>query len=212
MGSILDNVEDVTGDFKTVMGKISKGQGTLGRLIVDEEVVDQVTETLSGVRKLVNKLDSIKTEVQVFTMANPKRDGVTDLNLKIYPSPGKFYHLGVATAEFGVEGKKEVRSVTDGGSEQITQTTEKKKGGYRFNAMIGRRVKNWTFRFGLLESSGGMGVDYHFKPYNVGLNLDLFDHRESLGPQLRLSLNTRFWNIFYGKISGEDLLAGRGAA
>ncbi|MCY4644691.1 MAG: MlaD family protein [Bacteriovoracales bacterium] len=204
---ILENIEKITSDFKEIVSRIRQGRGTLGRLIIDEEVVDQVTETLSGVRRLVNKVDSIQTEIQVYTMANSKRDAITDLNINVYPSPGKFYRLGLTSSEFGPEDKKEVRSIVDGGPEQVTSTTERKSDEYRFNAMVGRSIKNWTFRFGFLESSGGIGIDYRFKPYDIGLNMDIFDYRESIGPQLRLSLNTRFWNIFYGKISGEDLLA-----
>ena len=72
--------------------------------------------------------------------------------------------------------------------------------------MIGRKIHNWTVRFGLFESVGGFGLDYDFTEYNTKLYLDLFDYRDNIGPQLKIGLNVQFWNVFYGKIAGEDLI------
>lgn len=206
----LSNIEMATTDLKTIMARIRKGQGTLGRLINDEEVVDHVTETLAGVKKLVNKVNSIRTELQVFTATHTEKANVTDLNLDIYPSLERFYRLGIVTSELGPKNKKEVTTAIDGGPPTVTETTEREKETYRFNAMIGRKIHNWTVRFGLLESSGGMGVDYDFTEYNLKFYLDLFDYRDNIGPQLKLGLDMQFWNVFYGRIAGEDLLTDQG--
>ena len=201
-----ENINASSEDIRSIVSKIRRGQGTLGKLINDEEVINQVTETLSGVKTLVSKIDSIRSELSVFTAAHTQEDNVTDLNIDIYPSPERFYRLGVVTSELGLaEGKQVVTSV-NGGPETVTETTQRERGSYRFNAMIGRKIQNYTFRFGLIESMGGVGVDYDFA--TTRLSLDVFDYRDHIGPQLELGLRIQLWNIFYGKITGEDLSGG----
>ena len=202
--------KSTTEDLKVVMERIRKGQGTLGKLINDEGIVDQVTETLAGVKSLVGKVDSIRTELHVFTATNNQENSVTDFNLDIYPSPERFYRFGIITSEFGIENRKEVQTIVDGGPAVLTETTEREKGAYRFNAMIGRKINDWTFRFGILESSGGMGGDYNLTKHNIKFSFDLFGYRDNIGPQARLGLNVQLWNVFYGKIAGEDLLTDKG--
>ena len=206
----IDDVKYAMEDLRAIMEKIRKGQGTLGKLISDEEVIDQVTQTLSGVNRLVNRVDSIQTELNIFTAANSVQNNITELSLDISPSPERFYRVGVVTSDFGIENQKEVRTSVAGGPVTLTETTEVEKGGYLFNAMIGRKVNNWNFRVGLLESSGGLGIDYYLASQNFKLSLDLFDYREAIGPQMRLGLNFHLWNVFYGKIAGEDVLTDKG--
>ena len=95
---IFDDLKTTSNDLKSIMANIRKGKGTLGKLLHDEEIVDQVTETLAGVKKIVNKVDSIKTELQVFTAANSKEKNITELGIDIYPSTERFYRLGVVTS------------------------------------------------------------------------------------------------------------------
>ena len=206
----LNNVKKASEDLKTIMARIRKGQGSLGKLLNDDEVVDHVTETLSGIKKLVNKVNSVRTELHVFTGTHSEKNNVTDINLDIYPSVENFYRLGLVTSEQGVEKRKNVTTSIDGMPPSTTETTERKQGTYRFNAMIGKKIHNWTVRFGLLESSGGFGVDYDFTEHNVKLYLDLFDYRDNIGPQLKMGLNMQFWNVFYGRIAGEDLITDKG--
>ncbi len=211
VGPILDDAKEISGDLKAVVARVRKGQGTLGKLINDEEVVDQVTQTLAGVNKLVNKVDSIRTELQVFSSHNTQYSNISEANLDIYPSPERFYRFGIVTSEFGASETIETRTTQYDGSGTVIDSSlqekeEKEKDAFRFNAQIARKLGNWTIRAGIIESSGGLGVDYDLSLYNIKFYMDLFDNRDDIGPNLRVGMHVHFWNVIYGKIAGEDLL------
>ncbi|MEX1099458.1 MAG: hypothetical protein WEB87_03460, partial [Bacteriovoracaceae bacterium] len=52
---ILANVNQATEDLKNIMADVRSGKGTVGKLLSDDEVVDQVSETLAGVNRIVNR-------------------------------------------------------------------------------------------------------------------------------------------------------------
>ena len=207
---IVENLKDLTEELELIVQRVRQGQGTLGKLVSDDEVIDQVNSTLSGINRIVNKVDSIRTEVHFFTKVKYSANNTSEFNLDMNPSPERYYRFGVVSSDFGIENKKRVTEVVDGSIEEVRETSEQKLGTYRFNAMIGRRVNNWNFQIGVLESSGAIGIGYNLSPYNLKFDLDLFDYRANIGPQLRLGMDIHLWSILYGKITGEDVLTDKG--
>jgi len=202
---ILGNVDKMTEDLKNLVADVKAGKGTVGKLLVEDEIADRVEETLSGVQKLVGKVNDIRTELALFTGANTDYGAETDLSLKIFPSPERFYLLGLTTSEFGPEKEKQTTTITNG----VTSTEvrrERDKDTYRFNVQIGRKLQNWTFRGGLIESSGGLGVDYEKNQWGSRFSMEVFDYRDNVGVNLRLSTEIQIWNVFYGKVALEDVL------
>ncbi len=206
IGPVLEDAKRITEDLKAITGKVRKGQGTIGKLINDDEVVDQVSETLAGVRKLVNRIDDIRSELQVFSAYNSEQDNISDFNLDIYTSPERLLRFGVATSEFGREDEREV-TTTVGGTTVTENIRETDIDTYRFNFQLGRKVNDWTFRAGIIESSGGLGIDYDWNYVNTRLYLEIFDYRDDIGPNVRFGSQIHMWNVFYLKIAGEDLVS-----
>lgn len=202
---ILANVDKLTDDMKIIVGDIKAGRGTMGKLLVEEEIADEVRQTLAGVRKIVTKVDSIRTELSMFTGANTDYGAETQANLKIFPSPDRFYLLGVVTSEFGPDTKTETITTINGTTRREFET-ERRKDTYRFNIQIGRRIHDWSFRGGIIESSGGIGVDYDINTWGTRFSAEVFDYREDIGVNFRLSAEIQAWNVIYGRVAGEDLL------
>lgn len=202
---ILANVDKMTEDLKNLVADIKAGKGTVGKLLVEDEIADQVQQTLSGVQKLVGKVEDIRTELAVFTGANTDYGAETDLSLKIFPSPERFYLLGLTTSEFGPEKEKRTTTITNG-VESTEIRRERDKDSYRFNIQIGRKVQNWTFRGGLIESSGGLGLDYEKVDWGSRFSMEVFDYRDDIGINLRVATEIQIWNVFYGKVALEDIL------
>lgn len=211
VGEILDNVKETTEDLKKVVFDIKSGKGTLGKILREDKIADEVTETLAGVNKLVNKVSMIRTELEMFAGGNTSYGSDSSVNLKIYPSPERFYLLGMVTSEFGVAEKKRYTTRVDG-VETVWDETIREKDTYRFNFQLGRQFNNWVFRGGLIESTGGVGVDYRFSRWNQQLGAELFDYREGLGPNLRFSSELQIWNMVYGKVALEDTILGSRSA
>lgn len=200
---VLANTKKLTGDMEAIVADLKLGKGTLGKMLVEDEIADQVKQTLSSVQKIVGKADAIRTELTIFSGVNSAAGGDTEASLRIYPSPERFYHLGIATSEIGPDVEK-TTVITSNGATVTENRKENDKNTLRFNAQIGRRMNDFDFRGGLIESSGGLGVDYRLQALGTKVSFDAFDYKKHIGPNLRLAIETQIWNVFYGRASFND--------
>lgn len=202
---VLANTKKLTGDMQAIVADLKRGKGTLGKMLVEDEIADQVKDTLSSVQKIVGKADALRTELSVFSGANTKTGGDTEAGLRIYPSPERFYHLGIATSEIGPDRERTTVTTTNGVA--VTENKlENDKNTLRFNAQIGRRINDFDFRGGLIESTGGLGIDYRLQSLGTKFSADAFDYKKKLGPNVRMAIETQIWNVFYGRASFNDLV------
>lgn len=206
VNKILGNVKNMTADLQNIASNLRQGKGTLGKILVEEEIADEVKETLAGVKKIVGKVDAIRTELSIFTGVDTNDGGRTEANLIIYPSPERFYTLGVTTSELGPTKEEETRTSLNGAPETVEVTKRTERDSYTFNVLLGRKVHNWSFRGGLIESTGGVGVDYEIPTIGTILTAEAFDYQRNVGINLRLSSEVHLWNVFYGRLAAEDVI------
>jgi phospholipid/cholesterol/gamma-HCH transport system substrate-binding protein len=200
---ILANVNKLTTDLQNIVADMKKGKGTIGKMLVEDEIADQVKETLSSVQKIVGKAENLRTELSLFSGMNTVSGSDTTVGLRLYPSPERFYDLGLATSEFGPDREK-ITETTVSGATTIETKKEKDKNTFRFNAQIGRKIQDFAFRGGLIESSGGLGIDYNIPLIATKLSLEAFDYKKDKGANVRVSSEAQIYNVFYGKASLND--------
>jgi len=201
---ILANADAMTTDLKDLVADIKVGKGTLGKILVEEEIADEVKQTLSSVNKIVGRVSDIRTELSGYMGAGTEEGSVTSGSLRIFPSPERFYILGLSSSNYGPESEKETVRIVNGVTTTETEKV-KKKDVFRFDVQIGRKLHDLYVRGGIIESTGGAGIDYDIFNGATRFSLDVFDYRSGLGPNLRLSTEVQLWNVFYGKVSGVDL-------
>jgi phospholipid/cholesterol/gamma-HCH transport system substrate-binding protein len=119
MKEVLANTKKLTGDLEKIVANIKAGKGTVGKLLVEEQIADEVRETMAGVRQLMVRVNNIRTEMDVFTGANTQYGSESTFGLRIYPAPERFYQFGVVTSEFGLE-KQSIIKTNINGSESRT--------------------------------------------------------------------------------------------
>jgi phospholipid/cholesterol/gamma-HCH transport system substrate-binding protein len=202
---VLANAKKLTGDVQSIVADLKQGKGSLGKMLVEDEIADQVKDTLSSVQKIVGKAEALRTELSIYSGVNSRAGGATDADFRIYPSPERFYHLGIATSEFGPDFERTIVTTTNGTS-VTANTKEIVQNTLRFNAQIGRRINDLDFRGGLIESTGGLGLDYRFQGLGTKVSLDVSDYRKNLGPNLRMAIEAQIWNVFYGRVSYNDAI------
>jgi phospholipid/cholesterol/gamma-HCH transport system substrate-binding protein len=202
---ILLNAKKATGDMQAIAADLRNGKGTLGQFLVDEEIADEVKETLAGIRKIVTKVDAIRTELELYTGVNTEVGGESDLSLKIFPSPERFYILGLSTSKLGPKKESIITSEINGVS-IIENKRIEDRDTVRFNIQLGRSFHNWSFRGGLIESTGGFGVDYDIYNWGTKFIFEIFDYRTDIGPNLRIGSKVHLWNVFYGRVAVDDIL------
>lgn len=212
VGPILDKVDSAMGDLKIIMADMREGKGTVGKLLRDEAVVDQVSQTLSSVNRLVNRINNIEADIAIATGANTRLGSDTRFDIDIFPAPERFFRLGVVTNDFGPQVERETSTYTSQNGGPETERTERKirKDAFKFNLQIGRRIQRFGLRAGLIESTGGVGLDYFFPDWGIRTGTELFDYQKDAGPNLRLFGEVKIWNVMFARVAGEDLLSKTG--
>ena len=201
---VLANTKKITQDLNAIVADVKLGKGTVGKLLVEDEIADQVKDTLSSVQKLVGKADAIRTELSVFTGANTEGGAESEVALRIFPSPERYYHLGITTSDIGPN-KETITERTVNGVTSYENRKEHEKDTFRFNIQVGRRVQDWGFRGGLIESTGGLAVDYYWQDLGTRFSLEAFDYDKDKGPNIRFITDLQIWNILYGRAAANKL-------
>ena len=142
--------------LEEVTAKINEGRGSIGKLVNDDETVRNLNEGLTGLNRYVNKAEQFRTFLSYRgEYLFDKSDAKSYLDLRIQPKEDKFYIIGIVSDP---RGRRTTKDVTSGGV--TTRTEEWDRDGILFNAQIGKRYKDLVLRGGLLESTGGVGIDY----------------------------------------------------
>lgn len=209
IGPILDKADSAVGDFKVIMADLKDGKGTVGKLLRDDAVVDQVSQTLSSVNRLVNRINNIEADIGLSTGANTRTGSDTRFDMDIYPAPERFFRLGIVTNEFGPQTETESDKFTsiDGNPETKESVRKVNKSNFKFNLQIGRRIQRFGLRAGLIESTGGVGLDYFFPDWGIRTGAEMFDYQKDAGPYLRLMTEVKIWNVLFARVAGEDLIS-----
>lgn len=209
LGPILDKVDTAVSDLKIIVADVKEGKGTVGKLLRDDAVVDQVSQTLSSVNRLVNRINNIEADIGISTGANTRLGSDTRFDIDIYPAPERFFRLGIVTNDFGpqTESEQDTYTSVNGGKETKTSTRKIDKSDFKFNFQIGRRIQRWGLRAGLIESTGGVGLDYYIPDYGIRFGSELFDYQKDAGPNLRVITEIKIWNVLFARVAGEDLIS-----
>lgn len=209
VGPILDKVDAAMSDLKVIMADMKDGKGTVGKLLRDDAVVDQVSQTLSSVNRLVNRINNVEADIGLSTGANTRIGSDTRFDLDIYPAPERFFRLGIVTNEFGPQTEKESITYTrvNSGEENKIYKRKVNKSEFKFNLQIGRRIQRFALRAGIIESTGGVGADYFFPDWGIRTGTEVFDYQKDAGPNVRLFTEIKLWNVLFTRIAGEDLLS-----
>jgi phospholipid/cholesterol/gamma-HCH transport system substrate-binding protein len=82
------------------------------------------------------------------------------------------------------------------------------KSSLKISAQFAKRYYFATFRMGILESSGGVGMDLHFFDDALSLRVDAFDFalEEKRSPRLRAALRVQALNHLFATVGVDDLI------
>jgi len=208
------NVKGITKDIKKVTGMVAKGRGNLGKFLTDETIADNVKKTVADVKEFVAGVSRLQTIVGLRSEYNVMaRSLKTYVAIRLQPKADKYYLIELIDAPRGRTTAEEV-VVRDGGPDgPVTSHTAKKtlENKFRFSFMFAKRVDFATFRFGIKENGGGVGMDLHLIDDNLSLTTDLFDFSANDYPRLKFTLVWGFYKRFSLVAGVDDVLNSKGA-
>jgi phospholipid/cholesterol/gamma-HCH transport system substrate-binding protein len=157
-----------------VMAKIERGEGTLGKLVNDNTTVGSLNDALEGINRYVRKTESLKTfldyRLEYLAESSEYKHYV---NLRLQPSPDKYYLIGVVDDPRGKLTSQSVTTTTDGVTSRQQQDAYSNK--LKISAQVAKRFYGLTLRGGVIESTGGVGADYEVIPEKLTVGIDAFD-------------------------------------
>jgi len=173
-----------------VAGRVERGEGTVGRLLTDENMAMKVEAAVGGAADFVAGITALETHVDVGAWYNFNRElTTTTLSLKLQPKPDKFYL--VELVDDG--GQLERLIQTDREGDDTRTSVREEDNQLRITAMFAKRFFDFlVLRAGLIETTGGVGANIFLLDNRLELRSDLFGTR---GP--RDSLVTDPINGFY---------------
>ncbi|HSA58278.1 MAG TPA: MlaD family protein [bacterium] len=202
-----ESLKDTMARLNNITRKVDEGRGTIGRLVNDGELADNLNEAARGVSETVGGINRFQFEVGYHVeYLGETKDFKNYVGLAVKPRPDKYFLL-----EFVVDPnpspvtKVTTTDVSAGGSTTTVVTEENvvDKDKFLVSAQLAKEFHNFTLRGGLIESRGGVGVDYRYGPF--GVQFSAFDFRtdNDLRPHLKVlgSVNVTK-NIFL--VSGVD--------
>jgi phospholipid/cholesterol/gamma-HCH transport system substrate-binding protein len=192
--------------LQDVTDKINQGRGTIGKLVNDEETVNNINRSLTGLNRYIDRTEAFRTHIGYRgEYLFDRHDAKSYLDLRIQSRQDYFYLLGLAVDP---RGRRTVRESTTGGV--TTRTEEYDKNGLLFNAMIGKRFKDIAVRGGIMESTGGAGLDLFLFRDKLKMTVEAFDFASDRNAHLKAGGEYRLMKNVYLNAGWDDFISNAG--
>jgi len=157
----LTRLEKALESLNTVLERIEKGQGTVGKLVNEPAIYDEVKETLNQAKKITSSVSSVDM--------NAGAQGAYYGESELFK--GSLYGgLTLENRAFFSAGL-----VHNPWQEKFVYSLQ---GGWKFKTLV--------FRAGLIESKFGAGFDWYLLNNRLSLGAEGFDFNREPGPQFRV--------------------------
>jgi phospholipid/cholesterol/gamma-HCH transport system substrate-binding protein len=186
----LDKLDGVIDNTRSITEKIDDDKGTIGRLVNDPTIADNVEEITDQVKPFVNTLFGLKAYVGLRSEYNFEA-GLTRnyVTVELHTRPDKFYLLEL---EKGPRGNYPDVTLTFDPTVDPNHWIRRSviHDEIRFTFQFAKRFAWLTLRYGIKESTGGIGADADFLWWerNVKLSADVFDATFDKYPRVKLTL------------------------
>ena len=172
---ITDRLQVSADNLNQITGKIASGEGSIGKLVNDESTVDNLNETLDSIEGGIDTLNETmgryrryQLEVALRGEALPANDeSRMAFGFDLWTTKNRFFRIEGVDMPYGrvrTDSQYVTTTYPDGTTESYLEEKIKVSDKIGINAQVGYRVFDDTIvRAGLIESSGGVGVDHSFK-------------------------------------------------
>ena len=156
--------------------------------------------------KPINPKNRIETKVDINSAYLADRsDTRSSFGLDLFTSPDKSYELALVSTPEGSISKRTEKESVNGGTATTRDIEVKEKNKLKFNALFAKRFYDMVFKVGLIESEGGLSMDYLLNHDKIKLSASAFDFGGNK-PNIRLESRLSFLRNFYGQVGGDALV------
>ncbi len=209
-------LDDVLADVGDITKNVKEGKGTIGKLVAEDTVHQELTETLSKFREtmssakeFLDKTSRIKAYLgyhgEYLTNESEFKNYVT---VKLELREGRYFLFELANDPYGKETTVTEDKITETETEEdgvvrlvrthkYSKTTKTEKRAL-FSLQYASRFGPLTLRGGLIESEGGFGTDLNLMNDRLMLSVEAFDFDEdNYDPHLKFTSRFDIYKSFY---------------
>jgi phospholipid/cholesterol/gamma-HCH transport system substrate-binding protein len=208
----LDRLEGSLRNLEVITENVREGEGVAGKLLTDKRLGQRVSESVEDLSAFADRLTRLQMEIAVkseylYSQQNAK----STLSLRLIPRPDKYYLLEVVDDPRGTVEQEVIQLNPPEQGTPETQLRTVRREGLKFSAQFAKRFYWLTLRFGVIESTGGVGADAHFLGDALTLKMDAFNFSvlELNYPRVRTTLRLQAFGHLFATAGVDDLLNSR---
>lgn len=197
LDSAMKNIDEIT-------GKVNRGEGTIGKLINDEQTVEELNTAIDGVNNFLDTAGKTQTGLDFHSdYLGDIGKAKTTVGIKLQPGLDRYYYIGIVDDPAGVVEETDTVTTVNGGPENKENMVKTYRNKVKFNVIFAKNFWDFTVRGGLFENSGGVGIDYSFFANRFKFSVDAFEFSNL---HLRAQLQYNVWKGIYVLGGYQDIL------
>ena len=190
-----EKLDEIMASIKQISGKMERGEGTIGKLIQEDDVYDNINNTLGGAQGLIGRVNDIQIALGLRSERYIEYDATKSyFSIRVKPREDKYYLLEVS---------EDVRR-------NDLLTTRNTLNSLLYTFIIAKRYGDLTLKAGLIESSGGIGLDFHAWRDSIMLSAAMYNlggyDLNAKNPQLKLTGQLYIQKYLFIYIGGDEML------
>ncbi|HEX4340121.1 MAG TPA: MlaD family protein [Polyangiaceae bacterium] len=204
------SLEKTLSNLEVVSGRLERGEGTLGKLTKDEKLINEVQGVAEDVGEFVGGLSRLQTIVSLRADFQFRSQAVKSfVELRLQPREDKYYSFEVVNDPRGSTRIEDTNVQTTNPNEpaQYREIRQVTTNTFRFSLQFAQRVGPLVGRFGIKESTGGVGLDLVLLDDRLELAQDLFGFGETVLPRWRVYLSYAFVKRLWLLGGADDILS-----
>lgn len=192
----IERLDTVINPASEVMQKVNDpDKGTLGRLVGDTTIADNIEDITEDAKGFLGTLFGMQTYVGLRSEYN---FGAGDFRhyiaVELHTRPDKFYYIEL---EKGPRGRYPDIALTPSPAGDSLDQSFVIEDKIRFTFQFAKKWNWLTFRFGLKESTGGVGVDAEWFDNKLKISADVFEAAWAGVPRLKVTAAYEFFGFLY---------------
>ncbi len=220
--STITELSETSKNLKEITSTIAQGKGTIGKLVKEEKVYKDLSETLETLKEATERVKRTTLTLEFkgdymtrdlskkYSYSGEPDNSYGYFTIRIQPREDRFYVLGITSDPRGDYDEKKKIYYVDGRKHTVRE--KKFDRSIKFTAQYGIRI--WDpldFRIGLKDSTAGIGFDYRIlKDDRLVASLDIWDfsgeYSDHGDARVRIGVSYMVWRPFFLEAGWDDIL------
>lgn len=195
------DIEDSADHIASISQKIDEGRGTLGKLVNDPATVEKLNSSLDSLSEALGGYQKMELGIGYHTeYLSATKNFKNYVGLDFWPAPDEALKFDlVVDPSPDTKRTRRISEITTGGATTtVTNETETlSRDSVLFSAQLAKKFYDFQIRGGIIESKGGLGLDY--APGPLGIEFSAFDFETDFNekPHLKVLGSLNVTQNFY---------------